>query len=137
MHPTLELYRQIRRCHRMLSPEMSYIGNNYVRDEFRRHRNADPTFVRLFVAQWQAYLEQLRAQLIPQLQQSTAAALDAAAVAADASATSASPATAGRSAAPRRPQVGVKLSEEMMNALNAQQLGQLYALRRSIRGEKD
>lgn len=39
--PPLQLYRRILRVHRKLEPEMRVLGDSYVKNEFRAHRNAE------------------------------------------------------------------------------------------------
>ncbi|KAH6599058.1 hypothetical protein BASA50_003267 [Batrachochytrium salamandrivorans] len=41
----LQLYRSIRRLHRHMPSALKFIGNRYVRDEFARHRNAQPEYL--------------------------------------------------------------------------------------------
>ncbi|KCV70934.1 hypothetical protein H696_01880 [Fonticula alba] len=61
--PALTLYRQILRAHRALPMNLAAIGNAYVRDEFRRHKEADPKYVAGFMAAWTDYLISLESQL--------------------------------------------------------------------------
>ncbi|KAK9767440.1 hypothetical protein K7432_002796 [Basidiobolus ranarum] len=61
--PPLHLYRHILRVHRRLPEEFRYLGDNYVKDEFRRHKDvSNPTFLKGFVTQWHQYLYDLQAQ---------------------------------------------------------------------------
>ena len=46
------LYKAILRLHRGLLPEIRALGDQYVKDEFRRHRNADPQFIPVFMTEW-------------------------------------------------------------------------------------
>jgi hypothetical protein len=62
MKPVLELYRDIRRLHRKLAPEMKYLGNRYVISEFKLHRNASPDQVKQFIEAWKTYKEDLERQ---------------------------------------------------------------------------
>ena len=48
----LRLYKTILRLHQSLPHELSAFGNQYVRDEFRRHKNAQPEFVTNFMVEW-------------------------------------------------------------------------------------
>ncbi len=59
----LDLYKSIRRLHRHLPPALKFLGNSYVRDEFSRHRSADPSFIPDFLKAWTAYRDTLQAQL--------------------------------------------------------------------------
>ncbi|ORX89084.1 ACN9-domain-containing protein [Basidiobolus meristosporus CBS 931.73] len=61
--PPLHLYRHILRVHRRLPDEFRYLGDNYVKDEFRRHKDVtNPTFLKGFVTQWHQYLHDLQLQ---------------------------------------------------------------------------
>ena len=58
----LALYRSILRCHRERVPEpMRLMGDEYVRDEFRRHWSEKTTQAQwqTFIAQWRDYLDKL------------------------------------------------------------------------------
>ena len=59
--PPIPLYRRLLRVHRtVLSYEMRSLGDNYVKDEFRRHRKIDnPLQIVGFLGQWKVYLDQL------------------------------------------------------------------------------
>jgi hypothetical protein len=48
----LRLYKTILRLHQSLPYELRELGNQYVRDEFRRHKNAQPEFVTNFMIEW-------------------------------------------------------------------------------------
>jgi hypothetical protein len=48
----LRLYKTILRLHQSLPIELRALGNQYVRDEFRRHKNAQPDFVTNFMVEW-------------------------------------------------------------------------------------
>lgn len=54
------LYRRLLRVHRKLSIEMRSLGDDYVKAEFRRHRNVDnPLQIVAFLSQWKLYLDGL------------------------------------------------------------------------------
>ncbi|KAG7662484.1 uncharacterized protein J8A68_004015 [[Candida] subhashii] len=59
--PPLVLYRHILRAHKkFLSPELRYLGDPYVRDEFRAHQKIDnPLHIVAFLTEWQDYLMKL------------------------------------------------------------------------------
>lgn len=63
MKEILKLYRDIRRLHRLLPPEFKYIGDEYLNSEFKLHRKANDDFVKKFTISWQAYKQDLEAQL--------------------------------------------------------------------------
>ena len=46
------LYKLILRLHRGLPVQMKSIGDDYVRAEFRRHKDAEPQFVPVFMREW-------------------------------------------------------------------------------------
>ncbi|TYZ65476.1 hypothetical protein PybrP1_005040 [[Pythium] brassicae (nom. inval.)] len=57
----LRLYRRILTLHRAkLAPQMRVLGDQYVRDEFKRHKDAAPKFVPLFVREWEQYEQFMR-----------------------------------------------------------------------------
>ena len=59
--PPLHLYRRLLRTHRKhLDPEKRLFGDEYVKAEFRRHRDIDnPIHIIGFLSQWQLYAQQL------------------------------------------------------------------------------
>ena len=60
MHVALKLYRAILREHRKkLPPQMRALGDKYVGEEFRHHRNAKAEFLPEFYHAWQSYLMNL------------------------------------------------------------------------------
>ena len=59
----LLLYRAILRTHRRKLPELQRnVGDAFVKEEFRKHRNADPKFVANFMEEWSTYLVMLQQQ---------------------------------------------------------------------------
>ncbi|KAL1919588.1 uncharacterized protein VTP21DRAFT_1519 [Calcarisporiella thermophila] len=60
----LTLYRRILRLHRQLPPEFRYMGDGYVKDEFRRHRDVtNPLHIYSFLSHWLEYAQMLEAQV--------------------------------------------------------------------------
>jgi len=60
--PPIPLYRALLRAHRALPFEMRSLGDNYVKSEFRRHKDVtNPVYIMGFLAQWKMYLDQLPA----------------------------------------------------------------------------
>ena len=49
---SLRLYRAILTTHRSLPSEMRAIGDIYVREEFKLHKNAKPEHLQPFFDQW-------------------------------------------------------------------------------------
>ncbi|KAJ7058344.1 hypothetical protein C8F01DRAFT_289786 [Mycena amicta] len=58
--PPKPLFRRILRAHRDLATDLRYMGDGYVKDEFRRHQSVtNPVHVMGFLAQWKMYLDAL------------------------------------------------------------------------------
>ncbi|CRK98836.1 CLUMA_CG012097, isoform A [Clunio marinus] len=59
------LYKSILRLHRGLPQELSELGNNYAKDEFKRHKNltTDSPEVTVFMFEWTEYAINLANQL--------------------------------------------------------------------------
>ncbi|KAK0090735.1 hypothetical protein PV325_006294 [Microctonus aethiopoides] len=57
------LYKTILKLHRGLPVEMQSLGNNYVRDEFRRHKNCNSSQADIFMNEWVQYTVSLAEQL--------------------------------------------------------------------------
>ncbi|KAI1482542.1 ACN9-domain-containing protein [Daldinia eschscholtzii] len=59
--PPIPLYRRLLRAHRkFLDPEMRLLGDEYVKAEFRAHRNVDnPAHLIGFLSQWQLYAQNI------------------------------------------------------------------------------
>ena len=56
----LGLYRSILKAHqRVLATDLRQLGDAYVREEFKRHKEAKPEFVESFMIEWRQYLQQL------------------------------------------------------------------------------
>lgn len=55
--PPLQLYRRILREHKNLPPLQKELGDSYVKNEFRLHKNTDnPLHIVGFLTSWQDYL---------------------------------------------------------------------------------
>ncbi|KAF9478842.1 ACN9-domain-containing protein [Pholiota conissans] len=60
LYPPLPLYRRLLRGHRNLLPYMRSLGDEYVKAEFRRHKEVtNPVYIMGFLSQWKSYLDQL------------------------------------------------------------------------------
>lgn len=46
------LYKLIFRVHRALPPELRIMGDNYARDEFKRHKKCNPEEAKIFLNEW-------------------------------------------------------------------------------------
>ncbi|KAH7912821.1 ACN9-domain-containing protein [Hygrophoropsis aurantiaca] len=58
--PPIPLYRSLLRAHRGLPIEMRSLGDDYVKAEFRRHKDVtNPVYVMGFLSQWKMYLDEL------------------------------------------------------------------------------
>ncbi|GAA5844100.1 hypothetical protein JCM11251_001821 [Rhodosporidiobolus azoricus] len=118
--PPLQLYRRLLRVHRKVLPrELRVMGDDYVKDEFRRTRSTDnPLHIVGFLSEWKKYLDFHESQL-PASQQ---------------------PGQKGKARASeeellareeeqwQRVQLGEKLDPQLLEALSADQIGQLYEL---------
>ncbi|XP_025425646.1 succinate dehydrogenase assembly factor 3, mitochondrial [Sipha flava] len=58
------LYKTILRLHRGLPKELQELGQTYVRDEFRRHKNCNPKEAQIFMIEWSKYTLTLSEQLL-------------------------------------------------------------------------
>jgi len=59
----LKLYKTILRLHRALPPEMRSLGDQYTKDEFRRHKGIAPEHVAPFMMEWANYAATLAKQI--------------------------------------------------------------------------
>ncbi|KAK8042094.1 hypothetical protein PG993_006617 [Apiospora rasikravindrae] len=59
--PPIPLYRRLLRAHRnFLPPEMRVLGDEYIKAEFRAHRNVDnPAHMIGFLTEWQLYAQKV------------------------------------------------------------------------------
>ena len=46
------LYKAILRLHKGMPPELQEIGDKYVKEEFKRHKDAEAPFVVVFMKEW-------------------------------------------------------------------------------------
>ncbi|KDR78735.1 hypothetical protein GALMADRAFT_63864 [Galerina marginata CBS 339.88] len=60
LYPPIPLYRRILRSHRYLPSDMRSLGDDYVKSEFRRHKEvSNPVYIMGFLSQWKVYLDQM------------------------------------------------------------------------------
>lgn len=60
LYPPIPLYRKLLRAHRRLPIEMRSLGDDYVKAEFRRHREiTNPVHIMGFLTQWKMYFDEL------------------------------------------------------------------------------
>lgn len=48
------LYRRVLLLHRLLPPDLKALGDQYVKDEFRRHKTVRPDEAQRFLQEWEA-----------------------------------------------------------------------------------
>ena len=46
------LYKAILRLHRGLPPQLQALGTQYVKEEFKQHKNCEPSLVPVFMKEW-------------------------------------------------------------------------------------
>ncbi|XP_063159738.1 succinate dehydrogenase assembly factor 3, mitochondrial [Candoia aspera] len=93
------LYKKILQLHRVLPLELKALGDQYVKDEFRRHKSISLQEAQHFLQEWENYAMMLWQQVNQHAQNST-----------------------------NRPHFGADLSEEKFGALRDEQVGQLHEL---------
>ncbi|KAF7728779.1 acetate non-utilizing protein 9 [Apophysomyces ossiformis] len=114
----LVLYRQILRVHRYLPPAMRAMGDDYVKAEFRRHKDIDnPAHIVGFVSQWQDYLDTFKDQTAPNPNNTIAPAED----------------PLVRSFNMPTEGWGKRLDPQLLDKMSDEQLGQLYELRSELK----
>ncbi|KAM5303627.1 succinate dehydrogenase assembly factor 3, mitochondrial [Glossophaga mutica] len=93
------LYRRILLLHRVLPPDLKALGDQYVKDEFRRHKTVGSDEARRFLQEWEAYAAVLWQQTKENRQNST-----------------------------EKASFGIALPEEKLNDFRDEQIGQLQEL---------
>ncbi|XP_060638197.2 succinate dehydrogenase assembly factor 3, mitochondrial [Anolis sagrei] len=93
------LYKKILQLHRALPLELKALGDQYVKDEFRRHKSVRPEEAQKFLQEWENYAAMLWEQAGQHAQNSSG-----------------------------QPRFGFHLSEEKLHALRDEQVGQLKEL---------
>ncbi|XP_075867616.1 succinate dehydrogenase assembly factor 3, mitochondrial [Nelusetta ayraudi] len=58
------LYKRILVLHRFLPIDLKALGDQYVKDEFRRHKSASPEEVKRFMKEWEIYKNTLQSQVL-------------------------------------------------------------------------
>lgn len=59
------LYKLIFRVHRALPAELRIMGDNYAREEFKRHKNCNTVEANIFLNEWTEYAVTLAKQMKP------------------------------------------------------------------------
>ncbi|XP_045913709.1 succinate dehydrogenase assembly factor 3, mitochondrial isoform X1 [Micropterus dolomieu] len=93
------LYKKILVLHRFLPLDLRALGDQYVKDEFRRHKTASTEEVKNFMAEWENYKDTVQTQVLE---------------------------SAGKG--PSAVKFGADLSERKLNDFQEEQIGQLYEL---------
>ncbi|XP_007558520.1 succinate dehydrogenase assembly factor 3, mitochondrial [Poecilia latipinna] len=93
------LYKRILVLHRFLPIHLRALGDQYVKEEFRRHKSAAPDEVKSFLTEWENYKNTLQAQVLE---------------------------SAGRQRGAVT--FGADLPEETLSQFQDEQIGQLYEL---------
>ncbi|XP_066531467.1 succinate dehydrogenase assembly factor 3, mitochondrial isoform X3 [Hoplias malabaricus] len=58
------LYKRILLLHRFMPIDLRVLGDQYVKDEFRRHKSAGPEEVTIFMKEWESYRDTLQTQVL-------------------------------------------------------------------------
>ncbi|XP_060760018.1 succinate dehydrogenase assembly factor 3, mitochondrial [Neoarius graeffei] len=58
------LYKRILVLHRLLPVDLRVLGDQYLKDEFRRHKSASPDQVQHFMKEWEDYRDTLQTQVL-------------------------------------------------------------------------
>ncbi|XP_054877936.1 succinate dehydrogenase assembly factor 3, mitochondrial [Poeciliopsis prolifica] len=58
------LFKRILVLHRFLPVHLRALGDQYVKEEFRRHKSAAPEEVKSFLTEWENYKNTLQAQVL-------------------------------------------------------------------------
>ncbi|XP_032092661.1 succinate dehydrogenase assembly factor 3, mitochondrial [Thamnophis elegans] len=95
------LYKKILQLHQVLPLELKALGDQYVKDEFRRHKSISLQEAQHFLQEWENYAMMLQQQANQHEQNTT-----------------------------NQPDFGAHLTKEKLNALRDEQVGQLYELMR-------
>ncbi|XP_042187732.1 succinate dehydrogenase assembly factor 3, mitochondrial [Callorhinchus milii] len=93
------LYRRILLLHRLLPPDLRALGDQYVRDEFRRNKTAEQQESERFIQEWMEYAHVLQKQVSHTVVEPK-----------------------------QKMQLGADLTEEKLKGFNNEQIGQLYEL---------
>lgn len=93
------LYKRILVLHRFMPIDLRALGDQYVKDEFRRHKTAAPEEVKSFMAEWENYRDTLQTQVLQSAGQRHSSV-----------------------------KFGADLSEQKLSSFQEEQIGQLYEL---------
>nr|XP_033786958.1 succinate dehydrogenase assembly factor 3, mitochondrial isoform X5 [Geotrypetes seraphini]XP_033786959.1 succinate dehydrogenase assembly factor 3, mitochondrial isoform X5 [Geotrypetes seraphini]XP_033786961.1 succinate dehydrogenase assembly factor 3, mitochondrial isoform X5 [Geotrypetes seraphini]XP_033786962.1 succinate dehydrogenase assembly factor 3, mitochondrial isoform X5 [Geotrypetes seraphini]XP_033786963.1 succinate dehydrogenase assembly factor 3, mitochondrial isoform X5 [Geo len=93
------LYKKILRLHKILPLDLKVLGDQYVKDEFKRHKTVNPTEAQRFLEEWEAYALVLLQQTSESIQNPS-----------------------------QKTSYGIGLTKENINDFRQEQIGQLYEL---------
>ncbi|XP_060949018.1 succinate dehydrogenase assembly factor 3, mitochondrial [Limanda limanda] len=93
------LYKRILVLHRFLPIDLRALGDQYVKDEFRRHKGASPEEAKGFMVEWQQYKDTMQTQVLDSAREQLSSV-----------------------------KFGSNLSEEKLIDFQGEQIGQLYEL---------
>ncbi|XP_042362767.1 succinate dehydrogenase assembly factor 3, mitochondrial [Plectropomus leopardus] len=93
------LYKRILVLHRFLPIDLRALGDQYVKDEFRRHKSASAEEVKNFMTEWENYKDTLQVQILEATEDQRSSV-----------------------------KFGANLSEGKLNNFGDDQIGQLYEL---------
>ncbi|KAJ8373152.1 hypothetical protein AAFF_G00270580 [Aldrovandia affinis] len=96
------LYKRILLLHRFMPIDLRALGDQYVKDEFRRHKSASPEEAKSFMKEWEGYRDTMQAQVLESAGGSGGQAPSAA--------------------------FGAELSDDRLKQFQEEQIGQLYEL---------
>uniref|UniRef100_UPI00398E6F61 succinate dehydrogenase assembly factor 3, mitochondrial n=1 Tax=Pristiophorus japonicus TaxID=55135 RepID=UPI00398E6F61 len=93
------LYKRLMLLHRLLPAELRALGDQYVKDEFRRNKRVGAQEVQRFMEEWEVYADVLQAQTMESVMHPT-----------------------------QKVHYGVLLTTNKLNGFSGEQIGQLYEL---------
>ncbi|KAM6958640.1 succinate dehydrogenase assembly factor 3, mitochondrial [Aplochiton taeniatus] len=93
------LYKRILLLHRFMPIDLKALGDQYVKDEFRRHKTAGPEEVKCFMKEWELYRDTVQTQVLE---------------------------SAGGHV--KTPAIGAELTDAKLKLFQDEQVGQLYEL---------
>lgn len=93
------IYKRILVLHRFLPIDLRALGDQYVKDEFRRHKSASPEEVRSFMKEWENYKNTMQTQILESAEKGLSSA-----------------------------KFGAILPDEKLKDFQEEQIGQLYEL---------
>ncbi|XP_077472716.1 succinate dehydrogenase assembly factor 3, mitochondrial [Stigmatopora argus] len=93
------LYKRILVLHRFMPIHLRALGDNYVKDEFRRHKTASPEEAKSFMVEWEDYKDTLQSQVLESVREKNGSV-----------------------------KFGINMMEDKLKDFQDEQIGQLYEL---------